>query len=585
VVSAATGDPMIGRVLGGRYRVLERIGAGGMGQVYRAAHTRIACTFAVKVVWGDLAYDPEMQARFLREAETASCLQSRYIVRVNDFGGDEGSLPYLVMEYLEGPSLHDVIVREARVEPLRAAAIAGCIARGLAHAHERGVVHRDLKPENVLLVREDDEADVVKLLDFGIARVQDGERLTQGGVVVGTPLYMSPEQFTGGAIDGRTDLYALGCVLYEMLAGQPPFDAPRIEDLTRLHCVVEAPSLTEPMAAVGAPPALAGIVARLLSKRPEHRFGSARELVQALSRMEAEPSRLSVVGPPPSSSRSEEGGVHGSIERAILNGAPLYNAGDHAGCANLYRSCAQHLLHQYPEPVAIAARLEAALRRAATRTNPTDAAWDLRYAFDDVLTTEKTTGAIGLADELGAFTSVAARREAEGRLDLLGDYEVAFARALARKLSADPARRTLAETLASAADHGDRVGGGAAAIHAIEPILSSLRSRGVVSATAVAPLSARPSTVAMSGAVADEIRERIVQAIRHGAPAFNEGKVDVCVRLYRQAAEQIASVASTDPGGAAVSALMRRAVAESTGKGDSDAAWVLRYAFDTVLAG
>ena len=129
------------------------------------------------------------------------------------------------------------------------------------------------------------------------------------------------------------------------------------------------------------------------------------------------------------------------------------------------------------------------------------------------------------------------------------------------------------------------MGGGAAAIHAIEPVLSSLRNRGAVSATAVAPLSARPSSVAMAGAVADEIRERIVQVIRHGAPTFNEGRVDVCVRLYRQAAEHIAALASGDPGGAAVAALMKRAIVESQGKSDSDAAWVLRYAFDTVLAG
>ena len=169
-------DPLVGRVLGDRYRILGRIAAGGMGQVYRAAHTRIACVFAVKVVWGDFAYDASMQSRFVREAEIASCLQSRHIVRVVDFSHDEGSLPYLVMELLDGPSLYDVIVREGALAPERAVRIAISIARGLGHAHERGVVHRDLKPENVILVTEEEERDVVKILDFGVARLRDRDR-------------------------------------------------------------------------------------------------------------------------------------------------------------------------------------------------------------------------------------------------------------------------------------------------------------------------------------------------------------------------------------------------------------------------
>ncbi|HTJ84862.1 MAG TPA: serine/threonine-protein kinase [Polyangiaceae bacterium] len=586
-VSAGSGDPLIGRVLGDRYRILERIGAGGMGQVYRAAHTRIACIFAIKVVWGDLAYDPQMQVRFIREAETASCLQSRYIVRVNDFGGDDNSLPYLVMEHLDGPILHDVIVREGPLAPARAARIAERIARGLAHAHSRGVVHRDLKPENVLLVRDDDEPDVCKLLDFGIARLEDAERLTAGGVVVGTPLYMAPEQFTGAAVDGRTDLYALGCVLHEMLSGKPPFDAQRIEDLTKAHLTEEPPRLSRPGAIVS--PALEAIVRRLMAKRPEDRFASAREVAQALARAADEPERGASLLPPvpgPVSLRSQAGGLRETIERVILEGAPRYNSGDHAGCAALYRACAEDLSRRFPEPIAIAARLEAAMRRAATRQSPTEAAWDLRYAFDDLLLATPSTpsGTDEVADELGAFNSVAAVREAEGRLDLLGDYEIAFARALSRKLAADPARRHLAQTLESAAQHGDQVGGGAAAIHAVEPLLSSLRARRAGAPSIVAPLSAQPNALAAASPAKDDVKQRIARAIAVGAPAFNEGKPDACARLYREAAMDIVAMCGQDPKSEPIATLMRKALGEAQGKTPNDAAWVLRYAFDAVLA-
>ena len=170
-------DPLLGAVLGERYRVLDHLASGGMGQVYRAAHTRIASLFAVKVLYGDLAYDEPMRARFEREAEVASLLQSRYIVRVVDFSQSDSGLLYLAMEHLAGDTLADLVRRAGRVEPRRALELAVQVARGLAHAHERGVVHRDLKSENVMVIREDD-VDVAKVLDFGVARLRHGARLT-----------------------------------------------------------------------------------------------------------------------------------------------------------------------------------------------------------------------------------------------------------------------------------------------------------------------------------------------------------------------------------------------------------------------
>jgi serine/threonine-protein kinase len=508
-LEASASDPFVGRVLGGRYRVLDRVGAGGMGQVYRAAHTRIACTFAVKVVWGDLAYDPAVQARFAREAEVASCLQSRHIVRVVDFATDEGTAPYLVMEYLDGPTLLDVLRRERALRPGRAIRIAQRIALGLAHAHDRGVVHRDLKPENVVLVREDEEDDVVKLLDFGVARLADAERLTVGGIALGTPLYMAPEQVRGQPVDGRTDLYALGVLLVEMLTGAPPFDAPVLEDLLRAQLSASPPSLRALLGASGAAPEIDDVVQRLLAKRPDDRFGSAREVVQALAAAAtpAPPSRAASANEPRPARAAPV--VLEAIERAILVGAPLYNAGDHAGCHEVYRREALRLVDEGAVAGLIAARLRDGLARAAARASATDAAWDMRRALDDVL----------LPGALEAWEA---------------------ARATAGPRPAPGADAALAGT------------GGP---------------------TRLAPLVLRA-----------DVRESLERAIGVGAPAYNEGRHDVCARVYREAAAAIVARATLDAGIQPVEQHLRRAIAAADGAASpGDAAWILRRAFDAVL--
>src|SRR5215831_13011094 len=265
-------DPLIGQLVGDRYRILERIAAGGAGQVYRAAHARIAALFAVKVLYGDLAFDEGMRTRFRREAEVACALQSRHIVRVVDFGESPEGLAYLAMEYLDGISLSSLIARDGALPVKRAVAIARQIARGLAHAHERGVVHRDLKTDNVMLVDEDNESEVVKLLDFGLAHIRDDHRLTAQGQVVGTPHYMAPEQFKGTEVDARADLYALGIILYEMLTGAPPFDAQTVMQLAQLHLLGEVPPLRKRRPEV--PVKLAALVHKLLEKDPKDRYQS-----------------------------------------------------------------------------------------------------------------------------------------------------------------------------------------------------------------------------------------------------------------------------------------------------------------------
>ncbi len=597
-------DPLLGRVLGDRYRILERVGAGAMGQVYRAAHNRISCIFAVKVLYGDLAYNEEMLSRFLREAELASCLQSRHIVRVTDFGNEGGALPYMVMEYLDGPSLHEVIGRHGSLDPERAVTITQRILRGLGLAHERGVIHRDLKPENVALVTEDDEPDVVKLLDFGVARMRDGERMTAYGVVVGTPLYMSPEQLMGQDIDARSDLYSLGVCLYEMLVGKPPYDGVSVQDIARKHIAEAIPSTRPAIEQKGGPVAIDAVVQRLLAKKPEDRYGSAREVIDALSAVlkGRVPTSSGSLPPPSSASQTPLGKAsREAIEQTIILGAPTYNAGDHSGCYALYRKRSEEIVKQAQDPIAVTSRLEAALARAATRNNPTDAAWDMRYGFDDVLLCEPVAAnADPIAYEIAAYRATVTRREAEGALDIAGDYAVAFAGALAKKLRTDPARATLAAALEDASAKGTSAGSGSHALPFVGPILAALTSgdRTPTSFGAPASFGAPPtlgrgpvSTPSLSSPVSspisvvdDAVRDRIVRAIKIGAPAYNEGRPEVCARVYRDAAKEILEIARPDPRAEGVVRYVEKALREASGRTPTEAAWVIRHAFDAILA-
>ncbi|HEX4460211.1 MAG TPA: serine/threonine-protein kinase, partial [Polyangia bacterium] len=197
-------DPLLGRVLGGRYRLLERLGQGGMGTVYRATHTLMEKPVAVKILRPEMATDAEAIARFHREARSASRLDHDHCIRVTDFGqSDDGHL-FLVMELLDGVSLSHV-TRRGPVPPGRAAAVGVAVAEALAHAHEQGLIHRDLKPDNVFLARRAKGREIVKVLDFGLAKLASdsalGPSITRDGTVFGTPEYMAPEQAEGEKLD------------------------------------------------------------------------------------------------------------------------------------------------------------------------------------------------------------------------------------------------------------------------------------------------------------------------------------------------------------------------------------------------
>jgi len=263
------------RATGGRYRVVRRLGGGGMASVYLGEQAQLQRPVAIKVLHPHLARDPEMRERFRREAESAARLVHPHVCPILDFSLSDEAV-YTVMPYVPGGSFADRVYVQKSVDPLVVAAMAVQVATALDHAHDRGIVHRDVKPDNILL----DEEGNALLTDFGIATALSHGRLTATGRAMGTPHYMSPEQAMGRLVDGRSDLYALGVVMYEGLVGFPPFDGADPFSVGYKH-VHEAPvPVLDVDSAI--PVELAKIVMRCLSKEPNVRHARGRDLADAL---------------------------------------------------------------------------------------------------------------------------------------------------------------------------------------------------------------------------------------------------------------------------------------------------------------
>jgi serine/threonine protein kinase len=286
----------IGSVLDGRYRIDAVLGTGGMGRVYRAEHTGIGKTVAIKVLHADLHRNREASQRFQREAIASGRLDHPNIVGVSDSGVLDDGACYLVMEALEGESLGDRLARDRRIPWGEAIEILRGVLYGLGHAHERGVVHRDIKPDNVYLARKDGKL-VVKILDFGIAKLiqdtADDPAATRAGLTVGTPAYLSPEQAVGGEISPASDLYSASIVLYEMLAGRAPFEDKDPIAMLGAHVGRRPPAFADTAPGVDIPPPLEEIVQRGLMKSAAERIGAAGDYLMMLDAFSPPPT------PPP----------------------------------------------------------------------------------------------------------------------------------------------------------------------------------------------------------------------------------------------------------------------------------------------
>jgi serine/threonine protein kinase len=281
------GDGLVGQTLADKYRVEELISQGGMGTVYRGTHILMDKTVAIKVLYPSLAADDVIVQRFSREARAASRISHPHALNVTDFGESQNGVVFLIMEYLRGKTLKEVVQGEGRLALPRVTEIIRQVCGALDAAHAEGVVHRDLKSDNIMLV-DVGGGDWAKVLDFGIAKIKEpvgtqDSALTSPNLIIGTPQYMSPEQCSQAAeLDARSDIYSLGVILYEMLAGHVPFMGESPTAIMMKHLQEPAPSLLDERKDV--PAAVGRVVARALAKRPEERFQSAGELSEALSK-------------------------------------------------------------------------------------------------------------------------------------------------------------------------------------------------------------------------------------------------------------------------------------------------------------
>ena len=284
-------DPLLGQTLAGRYQIIRKLGEGGMGAVYLATHNLLEKHVALKILHNEFARKPDLVERFMQEAKAASRIRHENVIDISDFGSTPEGLVFFAMELLDGHDLHEEVARARLAGQLlpyqRSKKIFLQICAALSAAHGKGIVHRDLKPENVYLIDFLGDPDFVKLLDFGIAKlteVSDNDRkLTKTGMLFGTPEYMSPEQARGEHVDHRVDVYAMGCILFQLVTGRVPFEAENFMGVLSLHLTEPPPSIPETVFdRIGAPRELAGVIDKALAKDRGARWQTIDELANAV---------------------------------------------------------------------------------------------------------------------------------------------------------------------------------------------------------------------------------------------------------------------------------------------------------------
>ena len=325
-------DPLISQLVADRYRVIRRLGEGGMGAVYLAEHVVIEKKIALKVLALELARRQDLVARFLQEARSASRIGHENVIDISDFGQSAEGYVYIAMEYLEGQDLGQVVRAEGALAWSRVRDILVQICRALRAAHDKGIVHRDMKPENIFLIHREGRPEFVKILDFGIAKVMgldpNGPRLTRTGMIFGTPEYMAPEQAEGKEADHRVDIYAVGCIAYHLMTGQTPFVAENFMAMLTKHLMEDPvpPSVRRPDLAIT--PEMDALALKALEKDRDRRYQNMAEFLQAVS---------TCPGPDTASGQlaaanytREMGGAHAkaAVKAAIKDAKPAERASD-----------------------------------------------------------------------------------------------------------------------------------------------------------------------------------------------------------------------------------------------------------------
>jgi serine/threonine-protein kinase len=282
--SAAPATSLVGQVIADRYHVIKKLGEGGMGQVYLAEHVKMGRRSAIKVMSPAMIHDPDAVARFNREASNASRITHPNVCAVYDFGETPDGLIYLAMEFVEGVPLTDLIEQEGALPLARATTIFKQTADALQAAHDLGIVHRDLKPDNIMVARGRDGSDLVKVVDFGIAKAvggdETGQKVTKTGLVVGTPEFMSPEQLSGDKVDGRSDLYSLALVYFRMLTGQLPFQADSVQETMIKRLTDDPEKLAAARPDLSFPEGLQEVLDTALARTPANRYQTVAKFAE-----------------------------------------------------------------------------------------------------------------------------------------------------------------------------------------------------------------------------------------------------------------------------------------------------------------